>query len=194
MPESPYHPRTESSFEQQRNGLQSIIDTRRRLPEVPFLQRWMVRGFDEFDWVMGANFWPVAQELGRTAGDSEILIAVLDPDPVDYHKSTFGYYNWGALPIELSASSYWDFLKAAPASSPADSILLNSQVVALWAPSLKWAIWGERDSGLCVLASIPAMTPPSWKGMDWLHSLHPSAEWADFAQQFDQQFSRIPSL
>lgn len=113
MPESPYHLRTESSFEQQRDGLYSI---------------------------------------------------------------------------------YWNFLNAAPASSPADSILLNSQIVVLWAPSLKWAIWGERDSGLCVLASTPAMTPPSWKGRDWLRSLHPSAERACFSQRVGQQFSRIPSL
>jgi hypothetical protein len=31
---------------------------------------------------MSADFWPVAQKLARTAGDSEILIAVLDSDPV----------------------------------------------------------------------------------------------------------------
>ena len=101
--------------------------------------------------------------------------------PSPYHLLTASSFDQQSDSLQ---SIYWDFLNAAPASSPADSILLNSQVVALWAPSLKWAIWGERDSGLCVLASTPAMTPPSWKGMDWLRSLHPSAEWADWGRCF----------
>lgn len=101
---------------------------------------------------MEAEFWSTLQALARITNDDYVLIAVLDPNPVEYFYEQFGYVNWGTLPTDLTDDRYIAFLELNPQESMADSMLYNSNVVVWTSPSMKWGIFGERDYGTCILA------------------------------------------
>ncbi len=42
-------------------------------------------------------------------------------------------------------------IESSPEESPADAIVFNSEVVVWLSPSMKWAIWGERSYGICIV-------------------------------------------
>lgn len=171
----------DSAFGRLRADLEVTVYPDLRLPEVPFKQSFRVLGFEEFDWAMSGEFWPVLQKLASQSGDQELVFAVLDPDPVNYFKAMFGYYNWAILPATLSSNDYWNFLNTDPTESPADSMLGNAQAVIFTVPSKRWLIWGERESGLCVLASAYGDTVPAWNNLDWVMDLRPTEDWKGFA-------------
>ncbi|MBV6500828.1 MAG: hypothetical protein CJBNEKGG_03315 [Prosthecobacter sp.] len=183
----------EEVFDRLHAYLDSIICTNVRLPKVPFKAPLKANGFEEFDWILSGEFWSTLQDFATHSGDHELIFSVLEPDPVNYFKETFGYYNWAILPSSLSIDDYWDFLNNAPNNSPADSILANAQVVVITAPSKRWAVWGERASGLCVLATVNNDKMPDWNNIRWLSALYKNKEWMDFSIEVAQQFELLDS-
>ncbi|MDE8564824.1 hypothetical protein PNH38_13220 [Anoxybacillus rupiensis] len=122
-----------------------------RLPKQVFREQFNNFLFEEFDWTMDKDFWRTIQQLSRQTKDNYVLTAVLDPSPVEYFYKEFNYYNWMKLPVNLSPDEYLDVLELGPEESPADAVLYNSYTVIWLPPSMKWAIWGERSYGVCVL-------------------------------------------
>lgn len=176
----------ETEFESWRGLVAGILTDQVRLPESPFTKRFGRYSFEEFDWMLSAGCWPALAELAKTSGDVNILLAILEPDPVRYFKTEFGIYNWAVLPVNIEKDDYWNFLNLAPGESPADSVLANSEMV-LWMPSSqKWAIWGERSSGLCVLAS--EINTVVWQDIDWAKKICPQGEGSGFATKLKQTF------
>ncbi|WP_077732634.1 MULTISPECIES: hypothetical protein [unclassified Methylocaldum] len=139
-----------------------------RLPEQVFREGFSRFAFEEFDWAMSATFWPAIQALCRSCGDVSLLVAVLDPDPTDYYKNEFGFFNWAVLPVSASADEYWNLLNQYPDESPADSLLANSEKVVWLAQSGKWAVWGERSLEVCILGCRESVQ----------HGLGHDVEWA----------------
>lgn len=137
------------------------------LPERVFNESLSYFRFEEFDWAMSAEFWPSVQTLCQSSGDASILIAVLEPDPLNYYKKEFGYFNWAELPIVASSEDYWALLNHCPDESPADSLLANSEKVVWLPPSKKWAIWGERSFEVCVLGGQEPTTLDLWNDIEW---------------------------
>lgn len=155
------------AFEESKREIEKTFLTNEGLPGRVFRRDFRWFAFEEFDWAMSGEFWPVIQELAQASGDTSLLMAVLDPEPEGYFKKEFGYYNWANIPISASRDNYWELLNAHPESSPADSFLVNSEKV-VWLPhSAKWAIWGERSYGVCVLAVRERMQIGSWHSVDW---------------------------
>jgi hypothetical protein len=105
----------------------------------------------DFDKAMGYSFWSELKRLANLAGDSFILMAVLDPHPVEYYYKEFSQYNWCILTNGTTADEYWNTIEQGSEESPADAILFNSEVVVWLSPSMKWAIWGERSYGICII-------------------------------------------
>ncbi|MDG0875585.1 hypothetical protein L5D93_25445 [Paenibacillus thiaminolyticus] len=124
-----------------------------RMPDQVFRDCFNKFRFEEFDWAMSADFWPFLQEIADKSHDPYIVMGVIEPSPTDYFCKEFGCYNWFQLPVNMSGGDYWSVLELAPGGSPADALLFNSDVVVWLSPSKKWAIWGERTHGLCVLAT-----------------------------------------
>ena len=122
-----------------------------RLPKQVFREQFNYFLFEEFDWAMDKDFWSIIQQLSKEAKDDYVLTAVLDPNPVEYFYKEFNYYNWMKLPVNLSPDEYLDVLGLGPEESSADAVLYNSYTVIWLPPSMKWAIWGERSYGVCVL-------------------------------------------
>ncbi|WP_160035375.1 hypothetical protein [Paenibacillus sp. An7] len=124
----------------------------------------------DFDHAMSRHFWSELEELIGFFGDSFAIIAVLDPHPVDYYYNEFSQYNWCVLQKGTTADEYWSILEQGPEESPADSILINSEVIVWISSKMKWAIWGERSYGICVLGlndgDISGYESESWFTMD----------------------------
>lgn len=139
-------------FEESHRLINQVFRTERRIPDQVFNPSLSGFLFEEFDWAMSSEFWKTIQQLAIASKDSYILTAVLEPSPTDYFFNEFGCYNWFKLPVGITADDYWSVLQSGPKGSPADALLYNSEIVVWVSPSMKWAIWGERSYGICVLA------------------------------------------
>lgn len=138
-------------FEQASSMVEKAFHHTRRLPDQVFKMPVRNRSVCEFDRALSDSFWIELTRLADAAGDSYILMAVLDPNPIEYFFKEFDQYNWCILSRGATAEDYWKMLEQGPKGSPVDAILFNSEVVIWLSPSLKWAIWGERSYGICLL-------------------------------------------
>lgn len=147
------HIRDQKDFKKAWDLVNKVFDINKHIPEKKIRRSSNLYLYEEFDWTMSPDFWgSFLRPLAQASNDTEILVAVLDPDPVNYYYKHFGYYNMFVLPTHSTESDYWNMLAMEPEGSPADAILFNSEVV-VWIPiSEKWAIWGERSLEECVLA------------------------------------------
>ncbi|GBF32305.1 hypothetical protein DCCM_0499 [Desulfocucumis palustris] len=165
-----------------------------RLPEQVFQESFDDYMFEEFDWVMSSESWSILQTLTQKTNDDNIIVAVLDPKPVDYYYKKFGYYNWGNLPIDLTKEDYVEFLRMSPKDSIADSILYNSNIILWTSPSLKWGIFGERDYGSCILALNKNLNTPLTFLKSW-HTVEEALEsWIPnsfYNQKIPKNFANI---
>ncbi|MCE2793650.1 MAG: hypothetical protein ACK493_15210 [Planctomycetota bacterium] len=154
-------------YEVQKSFLESVVNSHSKLPDNPFLGTGLKYQFDEYDWALSGEFWQTVQSLSSRSLDSEVLMAVLEPDPTDYFKVNFGFYGWTRLSVEMSNKEYWDFINQSPPESPADSVLGVAEKIVLIPQSKRWCVWGERESGLCVIASTIHHFENSSKGIEW---------------------------
>ncbi|MBM7648083.1 hypothetical protein JOC78_001023 [Bacillus ectoiniformans] len=139
-------------FEELEKLIKNVFLTERELPQQVFQEGFGHYMFEEFDWAMTGEFWDSIKTLAKKTNDEFILAAVLEPNPIDYFFYEFGYYNWAKLPVSLSENEYSNILELGPEENSADAMLYNSDTVVWLSPSMKWAVWGERHYGICVLA------------------------------------------
>ena len=132
-------------------GLSSMVSIANRLPALVFRPGYDRFRFLEFDVTTSERFWNVLSALAVSSQDSHVNLIVLEPDPIDYFFKRF--HKYGALRFEVNASpnDYSEGLETAPANSPADALLYNSEVIAWFPDSCNWALWGERSRGVAVL-------------------------------------------
>jgi hypothetical protein len=161
-------------FEKLWDVVTSIFKINHRLPDQVFSPSYRNFLFEEIDWAMSADFWDsFIRPLALASQDTHLLVAVLDPEPINYFYREFGYYGWRKLAVDIGGGDYFKLLGVGPASSPADAMLFDSETV-VWVPTSKqWAIWGERSSGACILAFADektklAKTPllKTWRSAD----------------------------
>lgn len=177
-------------FENLLSEFRSIFRPGVRMPRTPLIGPVRLHGFEEFDWLLSGEFWACAQKLANASKDDHLVFAVLEPEPVSYFLVEFGYYNWAILPATLSSDEYWEFLNTPHSENHAESILANAQVVVITVQSKDWAIWGERESGLCLLASWGTEEFVWWNDFEWVERLHSSPEWKAFARDLRQEFEK----
>jgi hypothetical protein len=158
-----------NDFEEASRLVSNVCYDEERLPNQVFKVPFQNTVVLDFDHAMSYHFWDELEQFTDIFGDSYVIMAVLDPHPVNYYYNEFSQYNWCMLKKGTTADEYWNTLKQSPINSPADSILSNSEVV-VWLPSsMKWALWGERSYGICVLGfsdDIDDYKGESWFTMD----------------------------
>ncbi|MCL6458433.1 MAG: hypothetical protein K6T85_10555 [Gorillibacterium sp.] len=140
-----------TQFEETQDLITKTFNYEQRLPNQVFKVPFQKTVVLDFDHAMSYRFWNELEQLTELFGDSSVIMAVLDPHPVDYYYNEFSQYNWCVLQNGTTADEYWNMLEQGPEESPADAILFNSEVVVWLSSSMKWAIWGERSYGICVL-------------------------------------------
>lgn len=185
-------------FAPRKREVEACFRIEQSLPEMVFHESLRCFRFEEFDWAMSADFWPSVQALCQSSGDASLLIAVLEPDPLNYYRKEFGYFNWAELSASASSEDYWTLLNRFPNESPADSMLANSEKVVWLPPSKKWAVWGERSYEVCVLGGRDPAGFNLWNDFEWaLETAMPNAFAgrvvpAGFAEQMRQNYGFAP--
>lgn len=132
-------------------GVRSATDIQARMPAQVFRAGFGNRQFLEFDYLCTPRFWSMLQLLMARSEDDRTDLLVLDPDPDAYFYKESKRFGALSLPVSLSSQGYLDALNTGPKSSPVDAVGVNSFVLALAPPSLRWLVWGERDSDTMVL-------------------------------------------
>ena len=142
------------------------------LPERVFCEGYNKFFFEEFDWTMTEEFSVRLKQLLVETNEPYLLIAVLEPNPSEYYFNEFGYYNWVKIPYNILDGFYYEAIEHSPEGSIADSILFNSKKIVWTVPSGKWAIWGDRNYGVCILGCtedcqiISEQSFESWKTVE----------------------------
>lgn len=157
-----------NQFEKALRLVSNVFNSEERLPNQVFKLPFQNTVIIDFDHAMSSYFWNELEKLTDICEDSFVIMAVLEPDPVNYYYKEFSKYNWCLFQKGTTVDEYWKTLKESPVDSPADAIVSNSEVV-LWLPSsMKWAVWGERSYGIGVLGfnEVSDYTSESWFTMD----------------------------
>lgn len=117
--------------------------------------------FLEFDRFSNPEFLALLRRLMEASLDPKTNLVVLEPDPETYFYKHFGRFGALEIPVDESWDGYRAEMQNGPQSSPADSLAINSLVLAWFPPSLRWLIWGERSSEIMVLAYRRGFDGPS---------------------------------
>ena len=141
-------------FNTHRARMASVFNAQRRLPELVFSTSITRYYAFEFDLLMSELFWSALRDIAFHYHDSSIIVAVLDPDPIGYYWTEFGYCNAFKIPALSDANAYFNLLNEAPTSSPADAILYNSNIITWSSDNYCWGVWGERDTGIGILGTL----------------------------------------
>jgi hypothetical protein len=156
---------TPNDFAQTKEFLSNVFDLEKRLPEQVFRNNFGNFLFEDFDWATTPEFWDTLQQLCKASNDDHVIVAVVAPDPQNYFYKEFGFYSWLKLPITLSGMDYFSALETGPEESPADALLYSIDTVVWCSPNMKWAIWGERPYGVCVIGFSDESTVVSPQGL-----------------------------
>jgi len=188
MNEHEYFIKTKDKFDIAKTELIKIFNCQTEFPENPFQEEYSNFKFEEFDWILSGEFWPVLKEVADLSFDSEICISVIDPDPEKYFFPNFGFYNWLQLSTAMTALEYWETINKSPPHSPADCILVNSEKLFIYPKSKSWAIFGCRSEGLCVFGSKYNMPNVGWRDLEWAVDLSKAQISQDFSINIRQNF------
>ncbi|MFX3617839.1 MAG: hypothetical protein ACE3JK_09940 [Sporolactobacillus sp.] len=165
--------KSETTFKINALRLNRILNLKANFPKFVFKRKYNYYSFNEFDRAISEDLWTDIKRLSKMSEDFKVLLAVIDPDPEQYFKRYFGYYNWAEIPVDTSEDDYINLLFKEPPSSPADAIVFNSELI-VWMPlSMQWAIFANRSYNLCVLATdCQPKLDASWGTLNsWIGSL-----------------------
>lgn len=110
--------------------------------------------FFAFDELFNEAFWGGVQAIALEAGDTVLNFSVLEPHPTNYFFREFGYFAALEIPVGVDVGTIIDVLCSMPDDSPADSLVHNSQTIAVASPSGAVVAWADRSLDLGLFASF----------------------------------------
>lgn len=144
-----------------------------KLPNQVFKPNYTQYLFNDFDLILASEYWNEIKRLAYNTGDSMIILAVIDPNPIDYYYHHFKYINWLKLSTNLTSEDYIELLQQYPVDNEADSIFFNSNILVIAPLSKKWVIWIDRYYEICIVAfadkgiyDLMTTKPNNWKNVD----------------------------
>jgi hypothetical protein len=138
-------PPTSDDFTTFLSEISEVVDANSRLPDWPFLAPSGYVSICQFGLVLGTPFVPVLQELSAIYGDSEVTLAVLEPNPSYYLRAYSHFPGFRIESESLTDEVYWAALSYEPGGDPTGAIAYTADVVAAVGSSRSWAVWGQRD-------------------------------------------------
>jgi hypothetical protein len=141
----------EKDYEPIVTSVKKILDQTKTLPENVFRQAFKFFLFITFDELFMPLFFNHIKRYLLEAAENGFWLTVIDPDP-SYFWSHFDFFG----SIEFSSSDSEDDYLAAlnnyPKESIADALAHNSNLLMIFSPTSKWAIYGDRGSGIAICA------------------------------------------
>jgi hypothetical protein len=132
--------------------LSSVVAERRRLPDQVFEKEFQRYYLIDFDEIYTRAFFGRILKMNAQFGGGPFYFSVIDPDPRHYFFQLFGKYSLLRIEPADSADEFIRKLGEDPGGSPADAILHNSNIVAFFPLSGVWAVYGDRQLGVAIVA------------------------------------------
>jgi hypothetical protein len=139
-------------FERAMQSIDRLVDRSATLPDQVFRQRPAAFHVIDFDHLWSKDFFRDAQRLTKRAGDASFTLAVLRPDPDRYFYAHFGKFPLLRFTDADPGQRFIDEVHADPGGSPADAVVHNSDAVLVYPPSERWAIYGDREMEIGIIA------------------------------------------
>lgn len=146
-------------YDELASRLNSVTFSGARLPKRVFRPAFVRYRFLEFDLLGHAAFWSMLQVLAEVSGDASVGTIVVEPDALSYHDDS-GHYGAVNLPTSIQAGEYQSRLNWQPDERSAGA-LVYARILAWVPPSLQWAVWGERDLEMTLLAYAEGFDVPA---------------------------------
>ncbi len=141
-----------SDFERETQAIDRLVDPSATLPNQVFRRRASAFHVIDFDQVWSEDFFRDAQRLTTSAGDSSFIFAVLRPDADNYYHAHFGKFSLLRFTDVDPVQRFIDEVHEDPGDSPADAIAYNSEAILVYSASECWAIYGDQDVGIGIVA------------------------------------------
>jgi len=141
-----------NDFERIVADLGRCIDIRATFPQQVFQG---APGFRVIEWdlLWSRDFFWFARDLALVAGSSHLSLMVLKPHPESYFLRNFGTLPYAIFSTADHADKYIRIVNEDPGESPADAIIHNSDVVAIWPASQSWCLYGVREFEIAVIGA-----------------------------------------
>ncbi|ASZ05921.1 MULTISPECIES: hypothetical protein [Bacillus] len=174
------HPKELKVYQSIINSLCHVDQT---LPKQVFKQRKNYYLFEEFHWVLSEESWGMFKSLANEHHDEFILMAVIDSsEHINQFYEEFEYFNWIKIPLHITADEYLSLLTDYPKHSKSDCIMNIASRVVWASPTLKWAIYGERELEICILGidhQSEGKELATWRSLDgvvldWISVVFPN--------------------
>lgn len=135
-----------------------VVEPGRRLPTWPFRSKQGQVDICEYNEFSDDDFTKALEILARVHGDARISMAVVDPDPEEYHIREHGHFPCFTMPTGDIESSYWEAVSYEPQDDPGAAVLY-ADAFAIFGDSGRWAVWGQRDWEVVVIQAEGATRP-----------------------------------
>jgi len=127
-----------------------IFYATRLLPNYVFKKRYRFTLIANCDHIISENLISILHDRRFCRPTDNILLSVLDPDPIAYFHKHFGKINSIRFKAGISEEDYGHLRWLDPGNAT-DAIQFNTNNL-VWIPDNgRWAIWGERDREIAVI-------------------------------------------
>jgi hypothetical protein len=171
-----------------------IINISKNVPDSVFCEGWKYFLFAPFeDMLLSLSFDHVKQFL-IDLHEQEFWLITLEPDPLQYIHSNFGYYGAFEFSTNDSPSSYLSALHDFPSESPADAMAHNGVRLLAFSRLEKWAAFFDRDNNITIYAFRDLSTLETFKsiyGADLLKGVDEAAQYCYAITKDEQLISRF---
>jgi len=133
-------------------GIKKTIHKEKKIPQRVFRKSFKYFLFITFEEIFMPLFFNNVKRYLRKKVENSFWITVIDPDPKDYFESNFDFFGTIEFCISDTIDDYLSALNDYPASSPADALAHNSNILIFSSYQNNWAIYGDRESDIAVCA------------------------------------------
>lgn len=163
-----------SKYEDAVRLLESLVDTNAELPDQVFAPTVAVFRIFDITEVWMAAFFDAAKHVMQVRGDqTRLLVAMIRPDPIGYYYAHFRKFPLFQFDRSDDAQTYLDALNADPGNSPADALVHNAAVLAIYPESCQWVVYGDRDFEVAIIATRDRETQEAWGSTLLAERLYP---------------------
>jgi hypothetical protein len=145
---------TVQDFEREITRIVELVDLAAELPEQVFRAKPCAFRVVDFSAIWSAEFFLFLQQLTTAVDSTGFILAVLRPDPSRYFYRHFNRYPLLRFSINDASECYIEEVNEDPGGSPADSIITNSTTLIIYPESRRWAIYGDRDLDVAIIAAM----------------------------------------
>lgn len=143
---------TEKDYHPIAVGVEKILDRTKVLPENVFRQTFRFFLFITFDDLLLPFFFNHVKQYLLDVEENSFWLTAIDPDAKLYFGAHFDFFGTIEFFNSDTEDDYIAALNYDPGDSPADALTHNSNILMVFSPTEKWAIYGDRDADIAICA------------------------------------------